>query len=101
MKRYSVLYLLNEQYHHIGSHTQEEARTILEKLATDKRRIAIGVYDAKTELIEWAPPHQIVYDQDSIGGQGKRANQIITIAQALRRRDLNWQGDFRRPGFFA
>ena len=101
MKRYSVLYLLNEQYHHIGSHTQEDARAILEKLSADKRRTAIGVYDAKTELIDWAPAYQIVYDQAGIGGQGKKANQIITIAQALRRRDWNWQGDFRRPGFFA
>jgi uncharacterized membrane protein affecting hemolysin expression len=101
MKRYSVLYLLNEQYHHIGSHTQEDAKAILEKLSTDKRRIAVGVYDAKTELIAWAPAYQIIYDQAGIGGQGNRANQIITIAQALRRRDLNWQGDFRRPSFFA
>lgn len=103
MKRFSVLYLLKEQYHHIGTNTQAEARAILEKLLTDKRRTPVGIYDDKTELIEWEPTRQRAYDRTSIGEQGNSGNQIIAIAQALRRRDSSWRpsGDFKMPSLFA
>lgn len=103
MNRFSVLYLLNEQYHHIGSNTHDEAVTLLAKLQENTKRTPIGIYDAKTELFEWEPNQKQHYEQASIEEQGKWGKQIITIAQALRRRDSNWQptGGFRRPGFFA
>lgn len=103
MKRFSVLYQLKEQYYHVGCATAAEARTVLQRLATDPKRTPVGTYDAKTELFEWAPIRQQEYDQAMIGEQGKRDEQIVLIAQALRRRDSSWQvtGDFRRPNFFA
>ncbi len=103
MKRFSVLYLFKEQYHHVGCDTHTEAKTILQKLTTDSERTAVGIYDAKTELFEWEPTRQRAYNQAGIAEQGKLGDQIITIVEALRRRDSNGllTGDFRRPSFFA
>jgi hypothetical protein len=103
MKRFSVLYLLNEQYHHVGCNTQTEAQSVLHKLAADKKRKPVGIYDSKTELFEWEPSRQLNYEQASIGEQGDQGNRIITIAQSLRRRDAGWLpvGDLHRPSLFA
>lgn len=103
MKRYSVLYLLNEQYRHVFCATQEEASAVLQKLRTDQKRIPVGVYDAKTELVDWDAAFHPDFSKAPIGQQGMLADQVITIAQALRRRDSSWQPavDFRRPSFFA
>lgn len=103
MNRFSVLYMLNGQYHHIGAATQSEAMSVLQSLAKNTRRIPVGIYDAKTELFEWEPGRQKDYNKSDIEEQGRLAGQIITIAQALRRRDASWQpaGAFRRPSFFA
>lgn len=103
MNRFSVLYMLNGQYHHLGAATQSEAMSVLQNLAKNTKRVPVGIYDAKTELFEWEPGRQKEYNQGDIEEQGKLAGQIITIAQALRRRDASWQpaGTFRRPSFFA
>ena len=103
MKRYSVLYLLKEQYQHVGCATYSEAQSILQQLVKDTKRTPVGIYDDKTELFEWEPVRQQEYNQAAIGEQGKLADQIIPIAQALRHRDSTWQvaGDFRRPSFFT
>lgn len=100
--RFSVLYLRHDQYHHVGCSTYQQAQTMLESLAADEERTPVGIYDDKTELFEWEPDGQRDYDQASIGEQGKRAEEVIRIAQSLRRRDASWQsGDFVKPGFFA
>ncbi|MBC7570828.1 MAG: hypothetical protein H7319_13995 [Spirosoma sp.] len=103
MKRYSILYLLNEQYQHIGSATYPEAQAILQKVVADPKRVPVGIYDGKTELFEWEPGRQHEYNTAGIDEQGKLAEQVIPIAQALRYRDVTWQraSNFRRPGFFA
>lgn len=103
MKRFSVLYLLREQYQHVGCATYAEAKAVLQKLSTNPRRMPVGIYDDKTELFEWEPTRQQTYNQASIGEQGHHGNHIIEIAQALRRRDGSWHpaADFRRPSFFA
>jgi hypothetical protein len=103
MKRFSLIYLLKEQYQHVGFATREEAESVLQQLLTNSKRIPVGVYDAKTELFDWAPSYQPNLNQASIEEQAHQANSIIAIAQALRRRDSNWHpaDGFRRPGFFA
>jgi len=103
MKRYSILYLLNEQYQHVGSATYPEAQAILQKIVADSKRIPVGIYDGKTELFEWETARQQEYNKAAIDEQGKLADQVIPIAQALRYRDATWQltGNFRRPSFFA
>lgn len=103
MKRYSVLYLLKEQYHHIACSTHQEAKTIMQRLLTDAKRTPVGIYDDKTELFEWEPLRQRDYNRAAISEQGKLGDQIITIAQALRRRDSSWQptAQPQRTSFFA
>ncbi|MBO0949143.1 hypothetical protein [Fibrella forsythiae] len=103
MKRYSLIYLLKEQYQHVGFESHAEAEALLHQLLTNSKRKPIGIYDAKTELFEWAPSYKPNFDQASTEEQARRGNGIITIAQALRRRDSSWNpGDgFRRPSFFA
>lgn len=103
MNRFSVLYMLKGQYHHIGASTHAEAVSLLQNLSTNTKRVPIGIYDDKTELFEWEPSRQQIYTTGTIEEQGKLADQIITIAQSLRRRDASWQpaGTFRRPSFFA
>lgn len=101
MKRFSVLYLLREQYQHIGCDTHSEALGVLQKLQSDPKRTPVGVYDAKTELFEWEPTRQHTYNGADIQEQSRLADQVITIAQALRRRDASWMPAMRRPSFFA
>lgn len=101
MKRFSVLYLLREQYQHIDCDTHSEAKSVLQKLGPDTKRTPVGIYDAKTELFEWEPTRQHTYNGADFQEQGKLADQIITIAQALRRRDATWQLSLHPPGLFA
>ncbi|GAB3164421.1 hypothetical protein [Telluribacter humicola] len=86
-KRYSVIYLHDEEYHQIGCDTYLQAQTILEGLSADAAQKPVGIFDAKTELFEWEPERQQLYNQASIGEQGKRAEEIINIAQVLRLHD--------------
>lgn len=103
MKRFSVLYQLNEQFNHIGAASQEEARTILQRLSADKGRLPVGIYDAKTELVEWEPTYQQAYDQAPISEQANQGEAMILVAQALRRRDSSWYPSegFYQASFFA
>ncbi|MBD2756054.1 hypothetical protein [Spirosoma validum] len=103
MKRFSVLYLLNEHFHHIGCRTQAEAESLLQRLLMDSRRIPVGIYDAKTELFAWEPLRQRAYNQSGIGEQGKLGDQIITIAEALRHGNSSGQSlvNVQKTSFFA
>lgn len=101
MNRFSVIYQYKGQYHHVGRHTLDEAKATLETIASSGSRKAIGIYDDKTELFSWEPNRQGQYDQSPIETQGRLGEQIIHIAQALRRRDMNWRGEFQRPSLFA
>ncbi len=101
MNRFSVIYQYKGQYHHVGRHTLDEAKATLETIASSGTRKAIGIYDDKTELFSWEPNRQGQYDQSPIETQGQLGEQIIHIAQALRRRDMNWRGEFQRPSLFA
>jgi hypothetical protein len=104
MNRFSVLYLLKERHQHISCQTLSEARSVLQTILTSKRRTAVGIYDAKTELFEWEPGQQQGhYMEAGIHEPGNVDEQIITIAQALRRRDASWQvkEGLQRPSFFA
>ncbi|GAB4030006.1 hypothetical protein [Spirosoma gilvum] len=86
MNRFSVIYLLKKQYHHIECATHAEADALLAQLFTQDGYRPIGVYDAKTELFYWEPTRQHQYDKASIEKQGKLATQMIRIAQTLRQR---------------
>lgn len=100
--RYSVVYLINDQHQHAGCGSYEEAKHLVDKLQDDPNREPIGIYDDKTELFEWEPMLKEIYDQSSIHEQGVHGAEIISIAQALRRRDSSWhQGGFQRPSIFA
>jgi hypothetical protein len=100
--RYSVLYTLNAQYHHIGCSSQAEAQSILGMLMTDGNRIPVGIYDEKTDSFEWEIIGQYFHSQDPISEQYSRMDEILTIARALRRRDSSWQpGYLQKPSFFA
>ncbi|GAB3880503.1 hypothetical protein [Spirosoma agri] len=87
MNRFSVIYLLQKQYHHINSSTQPEAEALLEQLSTREGYTPIGIYDAKTELFYWEPTRQTQYNQSDIEEQGKLGNQMIDIAQRLRHQE--------------
>lgn len=95
--------MLNGQYHHSICSTHQEAVSILQNVSSNPKRIPVGIYDDKTELFEWETSRQQAYNQGDIEEQGKLANQIISVAQALRRRDASWQPavTVRRPSFFA
>ena len=93
IKRYSVLYLRHEQYHHIDCITYLQAQTLLEGMSSDADQVPIGIYDAKTELFEWEPDRRHLYSQASIGEQGKRAEEMIRIVQELRLHDSSHQFD--------
>jgi hypothetical protein len=100
--RYSVLYTINGQYHHLGCSSQSEAQSSLGILMTDGNRIPVGIYDAKTDLFEWEIIGQYFHSQDPISDQRHRLNEVLTISRALRRRDASWQsGYLQKPGFFA
>ncbi|WP_229253654.1 hypothetical protein [Dyadobacter sp. NIV53] len=100
--RYSVLYTLNAQYHHIGCSSQAEAQSVMGLLMTDGNRIPVGIYDEKTDSFEWEIIGQYFHSQDPISEQHSRMDEILTIARALRRRDSSWQpGYLQKPSFFA
>lgn len=100
--RYSVLYTLKSQYHHIGCSSQSEAQSVLGLLMTDGNRIPVGIYDAKTDSFEWEIIGQYFHSQDSASEQSSRLDEILMIARALRRRDSSWQpGYLQKPSFFA
>ena len=65
MKRYSLVYLLNDQHQHIGFVSHAEAVTVMEQLLSNPKRQPIGIYDAKTELFQWSSPYQLPYNQVS------------------------------------
>jgi len=100
--RYSVLYTLKTQYHHVGCSSQAEAQSVLGILMTDENRIPVGIYDAKTDSFEWEIIGQYFHSQDPISEQHSRLDEILTISRALRRRDSSWQpGYLQKPSFFA
>ena len=92
MNRFSVIYLLRKQYHHIDYATYSEADLALSQLSDQVGGKPIGIYDAKTELFFWEPTRQHQYDKASIEKQGKLGDQIIRIAQTLRHHDEVNQG---------
>ncbi|MPR32509.1 hypothetical protein GBK04_03895 [Cytophagaceae bacterium SJW1-29] len=100
--RYSVVYLLKEQYKHLGCATYAQAQAALGVLLDDKDRTPVGIYDDRTELFEWDAALRDEYEKASMRDQGRKGEEVIRIAQALRRRDSSWDsGEFRRPSFFA
>ncbi|GAB3806182.1 hypothetical protein GCM10028819_41040 [Spirosoma humi] len=87
MNRFSVIYLFNQQFHHLYSSTQAEAETALQHLLTLEDHEPIGIYDAKTELFYWEPKRQIKYDRAPIEEQGPLGDQITAIAKNLRQQN--------------
>lgn len=102
INRYSVVYLLKEQYKHLGCSTHAQAQEALKALRDDSARTPVGIYDDRTELFEWDAALRDEYEKASMRDQGRKGEDVIRIAQALRRRDSSWDsGEFRRPSFFA
>lgn len=100
--RFSVVYLFHDRHQHVGCTTHEKAQAILQSLASDPARTPVGIYDDKTELFEWDLAIRSEFDQADIREQGYMGNEIISIAQALRRRDSTWESyEFRRPSVFS
>lgn len=100
--RFSVLYLFHERHQHVGCTTYLRAQEILLALSADPTRTPLGIYDDKTELFEWDPSLRSEFDRAEIREQGARGHEIISIAQALRRRDSSWESyEFRRPSVFS
>ncbi|GAB3903545.1 hypothetical protein GCM10028803_32200 [Larkinella knui] len=91
MHRFSVIYQFKKQYYHIFCETHSEADTVLRKLFTKKKKIPVGIYDAKTELFFWEPIRQQKFDRLTLEEQGRVGNEIITIAQTLRSNDDHWK----------
>lgn len=87
MNRYSVIYLLKKQYHHIPCATYDEANTVLQHMLLQNEGKPVGIYDDKTELFYWEPIQQRKYNRADIEHQGKLGEQIISIAQHLRHQD--------------
>jgi len=102
MNRFSVIYLLNKQFHHIYSSTQAEAETVLQNLLTQEDHEPIGIYDAKTELFYWESKRQIKYDKAPIEEQGPLGDQITVIAKNLRQQnDTRPQAEITAPEVVA
>lgn len=100
--RYTVLYRLEEQYHHVGCSSQEEAQLVLAQLSTDGDRIPVGIYDSKSDSFEWEIIGEYFYSQDLMSNPEAKLTEALNIARALRRRDSSWQPGFLgRPSFFA
>jgi hypothetical protein len=100
--RYSVLYTLADQYHHVGCSTQEEAQLVLSLMLTDENRVAVGIYDSKTDEFEWEIVAEYLAGKGAANERHGRQERILTIARALRRRDSSWHpGVLQRPSFFA
>lgn len=100
--RYSVLYMLGDQYHHVGCSSQEEAQLVLSLMLTDENRVAVGIYDSKTDQFEWEIVGEYLAGKGAANERHSRQERILTIARALRRRDASWHPGFlQRPSFFA
>ncbi|TDE12108.1 hypothetical protein [Dyadobacter psychrotolerans] len=100
--RFSVLYLLNGHYNHVGCSSQEEAQSVQSTMMTDENRIPIGIYDAKGDTFEWEMIGEYFHSQDSASEQKERLEEVLTMARTLRRRDSSWEpGVLQRPGLFA
>ena len=92
MNRFSVIYLLRKQYHHVCCSTQAEAEAVLTHLLDQPDCKPIGIYDAKTELFVWEPTRQQQYDRATIQKQGELGDRINRIAQTLRQHDEVHEG---------
>ena len=100
--RYSVVYLLKGHYKHIGCSTYPQAQAALNLIAEHTDRTAVGIYDDRTELFEWDAALRDEYEKASMKDQGRKGEEVISIVQAMRRRDSSWDSrEFRRPSFFA
>jgi hypothetical protein len=100
--RYSVLYTIKAQYHHVGCSSQMEAQSVLAGLMTDGNRIPVGIYDETSDTFEWEMIGQYFHSQDPADVQEARSKEVLTVVKALRRRDGSWQpGHLQRPGLFA
>ncbi|MCF0068862.1 hypothetical protein LZD49_00175 [Dyadobacter sp. CY261] len=100
--RYSVLYMLNDQYQHVGCPTQEEAQLVQGLMLTDENRVPVGIYDSKTDSFEWEIVGEYLAGKGADDHQLSRQETILTIARALRRRDASWHPEYlQRPGLFA
>ncbi|RDB07178.1 hypothetical protein [Runella aurantiaca] len=84
MNRFSVLYTLKKHHQHLTFNTRAEAEDALKKLSRHRRGVAIGIYDAKTELFFWEPNRQKKYSQLSFSEQAQEDNTMIAIVQNLR-----------------
>ena len=82
MNRFSILYKTKGKYHQMSYATRLEADTVVQKCVRSKRKIPIGIYDAKTELFSWTK--QVEYNQLPPEQQGKKGNEMILIVQHLR-----------------
>ncbi len=80
MKRYSVLYLLKGQYQHVTCQTLQEAQRVLDQLHVDSKRQAVGIYDGQNQTVSL----------DAGYSADVNKKQLVTIAEAVRRRDSNW-----------
>lgn len=87
MKRFSVVYKLKEQYHHIPCHTYIKATMLLRQAHSTRFGKPIGIYDAKTELFHWGPMQQTLHKALSLGEQGRQGSAIINRVQLLREQD--------------
>lgn len=85
MNRYSIVYLLEEQYYQLSAPTVAEADALLHQIWAEQRGVPIGIYDAKTELFQWEPNRQRMYDQLSIEEQARYDQTIVAQVQELRR----------------
>lgn len=100
--RYSVLYMLNDQYQHVGCPNQEEAQLVQSLMLTDENRVPVGIYDSRTDSFEWEIVGEYLSAQGSGEHQRDLEEAILTIARALRRRDASWHPEYlQRPSFFA
>lgn len=87
MKRFSVVYRLKDQYHHVPCHTFIKATILLRKAHSTPFGKPIGIYDAKTELFQWGPMQQQLHKALSVGEQGRQGSAIINQVQTLRDKD--------------
>ncbi|CAG5067286.1 hypothetical protein DYBT9623_00006 [Dyadobacter sp. CECT 9623] len=100
--RYSVLYTLKGQYHHVGCSSQEEAQYVLGTQMTDGNRIPIGIYDSKNDTFEFEMIGEYFHSQDPTSAQQERLHEVLTVSRSLRRRDGSWHPEvLGRASFFA
>ncbi|WP_342085919.1 hypothetical protein [Dyadobacter sp. OTU695] len=100
--RYSVLYMLNDQYQHVGCPTQEEAQLVQSLMLTDENRVPVGIYDSRADSFEWEIVGEYLAAQGTDEHQRSHQEEILGIARALRRRDASWHPEYlQRPSFFA